>query len=141
MNLEFIKQHEGLRLKAYQDSVGKWTIGYGNTFYPDGTPVKQGDVITRQKAEEMLPTVANRFWSQISPYIKQPLNENQKTAIVSLTYNIGPGRFISSTLLKKLNANPNDPSIRTEFEAWRNAGGQPILLNRRKAEADLYFKK
>jgi lysozyme len=68
------------------------------------------------------------------------LNENQKTAIVSLVYNIGPNRFIISTLLRKLNVNPNDPTIRQEFEAWRNAGGRPILLRRRTEEANLYFK-
>jgi len=144
-DLNFIKKHEGLRLNAYQDAVGVWTIGYGNTFYPphikEGRKVQKGDTITMAQADEMLPVVANSFWNTVKPHIRQPLNDNQKTAIVSLVYNIGPGRFISSTLLRKLNVNPNDPTIRQEFEAWRNAGGKPILLRRRKEEADLYFKK
>jgi lysozyme len=145
MDIQFIKKHEGLRLNAYQDAVGVWTIGYGNTFYPPhingGRKVQKWDKITRAQAEEMLPFVVNSFWNTVKPHIRQPLNDNQKTAIVSLVYNIGPPRFISSTLLRKLNANPEDPSIRQEFEAWRNAGGRPILLRRRQDEAALYFKK
>lgn len=145
MDLQFIKKHEGLRLRAYQDSVGKWTIGYGNTFYPPhingGRKVQKGDVITRAQAEEMLPVVANAFWNQVSPHIRQTLNKNQKTAIVSLVYNIGPSAFIGSNVLRLINANPNNPSIRQAFEAWRNAGGEPILLRRRQDEANLYFKK
>ena len=29
--IKLIQQFEGLRLKAYQDAVGVWTIGYGHT--------------------------------------------------------------------------------------------------------------
>jgi lysozyme len=58
-----------------------------------------------------------------------------------LTYNIGVGAFIGSSVLRKINANPNDPTIKEAFEMWRNAGGRPILLRRRQEESALYFKK
>jgi lysozyme len=145
MDLSFIKKHEGLRLNAYQDAVGVWTIGYGNTFYPphilNGRKVQRGDKITQAQADDMLRWTCNSFWARISPHIRQPLNDNQKTAVLSLTYNIGVGAFIGSSVLRKINANPNDPTIKQAFEMWRNAGGRPILLRRRTEEANLYFKK
>lgn len=53
--LQDIKESEGLELTAYWDDYGKvWTIGYGSTFYEDGSPVKEGDKITKKRAEELL---------------------------------------------------------------------------------------
>lgn len=148
MDLQFIKKHEGLRLEAYPDpGTGKepWTIGYGNTFYPPhingGRKVRKGDVITMPQAEDMFRWTCNSFWARISAHIRQPLNDNQKTALLSFAYNIGVGGFIGSQVLRKVNANPNDPTIRDAFMNWINAGGKPILRGRRKAESDLYFKK
>ena len=62
-------------------------------------------------------------------------------ALVSFAYNLGQNALKNSTLLKKVNANPNDPAIRAEFNKWVNAGGKKLagLVARRKAEADLYF--
>ena len=49
----------------------------------------------------------------------------------------------NSTLLKKVNANPTDPTIKDEFLKWTKAGGKVLkgLVTRRTAEADLYFTK
>ena len=49
--LELIKRFEGCRLKAYQDSVGVWTIGYGHT-----VGVLNGQVITQAQADIYLKT-------------------------------------------------------------------------------------
>jgi lysozyme len=70
------------------------------------------------------------------------VNQNQYDALVSFVFNLGIGAFRKSTLLKKIQANPNDPAIRAEFMKWVNAGGKPLkgLITRRAAEADLYFK-
>ena len=67
----------------------------------------------------------------------------QFDALVSFAYNVGVGNFAKSTLLKKVNANPNDPTIRSEFEKWNKANGRVLkgLVTRRKEEADLYFTK
>lgn len=143
MAYEIIKEFEGLRLEAYQDSVGIWTIGYGNTYYLDGKSVRKGDKITKQEAEYLFNNTVDLFASNVRKLVHVQLSYNQFEAIVSLAYNIGIGAFKSSTLLKKLNVNPNDPTIRNEFLKWKMAGGKEIkgLLNRRIKESDLYFKK
>lgn len=138
---KLIQQFEGLRLKAYQDSVGIWTIGYGNITYLDGSKVKKGDEITREQADLMFKNTANKFALEVAKLIDVCLTQNQFNALVSLAYNIGIGAFKGSTLLKKVNNNPNDKSIADEFKRWRYAGGKVIqgLLNRRIKESEVYF--
>ena len=143
MNIDIIKKHEGLSLKAYKCPAGVWTIGFGNTFYKDGTKVKEGDVITMSQANELFLGVVMEFAKGVEKLIKQPLTVNQKSALVSFAYNVGLANFAKSTLLKKVNENPLDPSIRAEFEKWNKANGKILkgLVTRRKDEADLYFTR
>lgn len=140
--IDLIKQYEGLELKAYLDSVNVPTIGYGLTRYPNGIKVKIGDEITFQEAEEMLLTTIDMFAMRLNELISQPLKPNQFDALLSLAYNIGIGAFKDSTIRKKVNANPNDPSIRNEFLRWNKAGGKILkgLTNRRIKESEHYFK-
>jgi lysozyme len=140
--LDIIKKYEGLSLSAYKCPAGKVTIGFGNTFYEDGKPVQMGDKITKERADYLLSKVANSFGERMKKYIKQPLNENQFSALLSWTYNCGIGNLMGSTLLKKINANPNDATIRQEFMKWNRASGKVLLglTRRREAEANLYFK-
>ena len=139
---DLIKSFEGCKLSAYKCSANKETIGYGNTFYEDGTPVKLGDKITKEKADSLFELISDDFAKKVVPLLKSQVNENQFGAIVSFAYNAGIGNLKSSTLLKKVNNNPNDPDIRAQFERWNRAGGKVLagLTRRRKAEADLYFK-
>lgn len=139
---DIIKSFEGCKLKAYQCSAKKWTIGYGNTFFEDGTPVKIGDAISQQKAEELFEIIANEFAEKVSKLVTSMVTLNQFGALVSFAYNCGVVNLLKSTLLKKVNANPNDPSIRVEFMKWNKAGGKVLagLTRRREAEANLYFK-
>lgn len=139
---EILKKFEGFRSCPYKDQIGKPTIGIGTTYYPHGTPVKMGDpCISLDKAYEYLDShVTSSVISVIEPHIKQALTQNQVDAIISLVYNIGAGGFIKSTLLKRINVNPNDkPGISEAFIMWQNAGGHPILKKRREAEVRLYF--
>lgn len=138
---KLIQQFEGLKLKAYQDSVGIWTIGYGNITYLDGTKVKKGDEITREQADLMFKQTANKFALEVAKLIDVCLTQNQFNALVSLAYNIGIGAFKGSTLLKKVNNNPSNPTIKDEFLKWKMAGGKVIqgLLNRRIKESEVYF--
>lgn len=99
-NIDAIKEHEGLRLVAYLDSVGVWTIGYGDT----GPDVVKGLTITKEEAEKRLRKRLVEFEGYINTYVKVPLKQHQFDALVSLVYNIGPTNFKTSTLLKKLNA-------------------------------------
>lgn len=138
---DLIKREEGLRLDAYLDQVGVPTIGYGNTFFPDGKKVQIGNKITKDFAEAMLQTTVTRFAEAVAGLIKKPVNQNQFDALVSFAYNVGTAALSKSTLLKFVNANPDEPMIRGEFQKWIKAGGRilPGLVRRRKNEADLYF--
>lgn len=140
---KLIQGFEGLKLSAYKDSVGIPTIGYGNITYENGTKVKMGDKITQERAGQLFQHFADSFASKVAGLIKKEVKQNQFNAMVSLAYNIGIGAFSKSTLLKKVNINPNDPTIKDEFAKWKLAGGKVIqgLVNRRKKEAELYFSK
>jgi lysozyme len=140
--LEFIADQEGCILHPYLDSVGIPTIGVGNTYYENGVRVKMTDPpITMARAMQLfksiLPTYEKAIWSNT----RDDINQNQFNALVSLCYNIGVGAIKSSTVLRRVNLNPSDPTIRDAFMMWRNAGRKPVLLARRIREANLYFKE
>ena len=138
---DLIKKFEGLRLTAYKCSAGVDTIGWGNTFYEDGSKVKPGDRITRERADKLFEILVARFAEGVRSLVKAELNENQFGALVSFAYNAGTAALGRSTLLRRVNANPNDPAIRAEFMKWTKAGGKVLrgLQTRRNEEADLYF--
>ena len=83
------------------------------------------------------------FENYVDSYCRDDINQNQFDALVSFAYNLGPANLKVSTLLKKINANPEDESIKLEFMKWVKAGGKTLkgLVRRREAEAQLYFKK
>lgn len=133
---------EGFSAKPYLCSAKVPTIGYGNCYYLNGRRVTLLDKpITELEAFEMFKTIADKFADKVSKLVTAPLDQAQLNALVSLTYNIGPANFQKSTLLRKVNFNHNDPTIRAEFLKWNKAGGQVLkgLTIRRKAEADIYF--
>ena len=134
-------EFEGCRLEAYLCPAKIPTIGYGNTYYEDGKPVKLGDTITQERADELFSMIAEDFAKRVRTLLKTVLNENQFSALVSFAYNCGVANLNKSTLLKKVNINPADPSIYSEFLKWDKANGQPLagLTRRRTAEAKLYF--
>jgi lysozyme len=137
-----IKKFEGCHLKAYKCPANVWTIGYGNTFYENVDKVKEGDVITQARAEELAKFIIDQFAVSIAPFIQKTLTENQFSACVSLAYNIGTSGFKRSSVFKKLNINPNDPTIADSFKLWNKGGGKVLtgLVRRREAEIQLYFK-
>lgn len=134
--LNLIKSFEGLELKAYKDSVGVVTIGYGST----GTHVSMGQTITAQEAENLLKKDVSRFEEGVTKLVKVPLNQNQFDALVSFSFNLGLGNLGSSTLLKKLN-NGDYQGVSLEFERWNRAGGKVLngLTRRRLAEKELFL--
>jgi lysozyme len=139
--LDIIKKFEGFEPIAYKDAGGVWTIGYGNTFYEDGTKVKEGDSISHSEAEKLLKNVVDDFANKMTDEIRVQLNDCQFGALVSFTYNVGISAFRRSTLLRKVNADPDDEDIKLEFLKWTKAGGKTLagLAKRRKEEADFYF--
>lgn len=147
IGLKLIAEFEGLPkknpLNAYWDKYGKvWTIGYGATHYLDGSPVKQGDKLkSKEEALELLREMTKQYEENVYKLVTHPINMYQADALTSFAYNCGVGNLKKSTLLKKVNKNDMDPTIRDEFAKWNKSGGQVLagLTRRRKAEADLYF--
>lgn len=141
-SVDLVKEFEGLRLTAYQDFVGVWTIGYGTTAAAGvGITPAKGMTITQAQAEMYLKRGLEKFAKQIEPNIKRAVNENQFSAMVSLAYNIGPGAFNKSTLLKRLNAGDVQGAA-DQFLVWNKAGGKVLagLTRRRKAERELFLR-
>ena len=137
---DLIKSFEGCKLVAYKCPAMLDTIGYGSTFYEDGTKVKPGDVITQERANQLFELIVEDFAKKVKPLIKQNITDNNFSAIVSFAYNVGIGNLKKSTLLKKVNANPKDETIRAEFMKWTRANNVVLkgLVRRREAEAKLY---
>jgi lysozyme len=135
---------EGLSLTPYLCSAKVPTIGYGNCYYPNSKKVTMLDkAITKKEAFEMFKIIADQFSIKVSKLITSNVNQNQSNALVSFAYNIGVNGFSKSTLLKKVNFNPDDLSIKNEFLKWNKAGGKIIkgLTTRREIESDLYYEK
>jgi lysozyme len=140
---DILKTSESCELQAYMDPGGVWTIGWGNTHYMDGSPVKPGDTLTQDQADKLLEQSVPGYEEPVRQLVTSNINNFQYSALVDFTYNEGPQRLLTSTLLKKVNANPEDPTIRDEFMKWVYDNGQKLsgLVLRREKEADLYFKK
>lgn len=130
----FIKTWEGLRLKAYQDSVGVWTVGYGHT----GIDVTPDMVITHEQADTMLDNDIARARALIVQYIQVALTENQMIALLSLVFNCGVAP-LTGTLGHLLNAGDYSTAA-LQFSRWCHAGGKVLagLERRRSAEQKLF---
>ncbi len=138
IGLNFLIKEEGIVLHPYLDSVGIPTIGVGCTYYEDGTRVKMSDPsISKDRAISMFKNILKNYETTIWSVTRDDINQNQFNALVSICYNIGTQGFKGSTLLKRVNQNPNDKEGITEaFKMWK----KPIqLLPRRIREANLYF--
>ena len=141
--LELIKSFEGFYSKPYLDPIGIPTIGYGATYYPNKKKVTMKDKpLTEKEASNLLKEMMVTYENDVKRLVKRELNQNQFDALVSFTYNLGSANLGKSTLLKKINANPCDKTIKDEFLKWNKAGGKVLngLTRRRNAEAELYFK-
>lgn len=135
-------QWEGCRLKAYRCPAGVLTVGYGHT----GPDVTEGLVISYADAVRLFNEDVDRFALSVEGLVSGVrLNPRQFDSIVSIAYNIGLGNLRKSTLLAKVKADPDDPSIRDEFMRHTKARvngvlkSLPGLVKRRRGEADHYF--
>ena len=135
--IELIKRFEGCRLQAYKCPAGVLTIGYGHT-----GNVKQGQRITQADADRLLQEDAAKIESGVRAALGSvQLADCKIDALVSFAFNVGVGAFRTSTLARKVKANPDDASIRSEFLRWVFAGGNRLqgLVRRREEEAKMYF--
>lgn len=133
--LGLIKRFEGIRLHAYQDVVGIWTIGWGCT----GPGIIQGVVWTQEYADDELDHRVTTFQSQMAAHITQQPSDHEMAAMTSLCYNIGIDHFLSSHLLKHFNAGEKEAAANA-FSTWKYAGGKVDagLVHRRELEATAF---
>jgi lysozyme len=139
--LNLIKKYEGFRSVPYLCPAGIPTCGFGATYYPDGRKVKLTDKpISLREAEVMLLNMLKHYEQGVDSFTTDKVNQNQFDALVSIAYNIGLQALKGSTLIRKVNLDPNDKTIKNEFMRWTKANGKVMdgLLNRRKEESELY---
>lgn len=164
---DFIRNQEQLKMTAYKDSVGKWTILWGFTINPfTGVAIKEGDSVPDMTtAEQWWVKLISDWEVSVTNTLRVPINistlsQNSFNACVSLAWNIGKEAFASSTLAKYINNTVHVTSIQIQdantyaavqqyiksgiaywFLVWHMADGEPSadLITRRKAEIKLYF--
>ena len=129
------KQFEGLRLTAYPDQGGVWTIGYGHT----GPGVQAGLVITEAQADIFLQGDVARAVTAVNLLVKSAITQGQFDALVDFAFNLGNSTLAHSTLLKQVNAGDFADAAKS-FLVWDHIGKteNPGLLRRRTAEAQLF---
>ena len=134
--LALTKQFEGLRLTAYQDSVGIWTIGYGHP----GPDVHPKLSITEEQATELLVKDVASAVASVNHLVSVALTQNQFDAMVDFVFNVGAAKFAGSTLLREINSG-NFVAASAQLLLWCHAGGVvlPGLLQRRKAAEALFL--
>ena len=132
--VDLLTHFEGLRLEAYQDSVGGWTIGYGHT--KGVTPSMK---ITESQANNLLRTELIEYQNYINSMVKVNLDQCQFDALVCWVYNLGPTNLSNSTLLTLLNQGVK-LQIPKQIRRWNKAGGKVLkgLVRRREAEALMF---
>ena len=136
---DLIKLFEGVRLKAYKCSAGVPTIGFGNTYYPNGDKVKMGDTITLEEARDLFDDLIVRYERIVNSKLKVDVKQNEFDALVSHTYNTGG----STTLFKLVNMEADKEKIKDWFTTkYITANGKRLqgLVNRRLKEWELYNK-
>jgi len=141
-----VRTFEGYSANPYLCPTKVPTIGYGNTEYENGRKVTlQDPSIDVEKAKTLSAFYIDKFGVDVKKVVTKTLTQNQFDALVSFAYNVGIGNLKASTLLKKVNLNPIDETIRTEFMKWDKGtiNGKKVKLDgltkRRKKESDLYY--
>lgn len=129
------RSFEGLRLEAYRDSAGVWTIGYGHT----GPEVHRGQCISEIEAEELLRADLSSAVQNVRRALRVNLAQHQFDALVDFCFNVGCGSFRGSSLLRDVNQSNFDTAA-VQFGLWVHAGGKVVqgLVRRRAAETALF---
>lgn len=135
--IDLIKSFEGCELKAYRDSVGVLTIGYGHT-----VGVKDGDRITQEQADAILASDLAIYEDGVRSLVRRTMTQGQFDALVSFSFNVGLGALGKSTLLRMLNSG-DYAGASQQFARWNKAGGKVLngLTRRREAERALFVSR
>jgi lysozyme len=133
--LTLTREFEGLRLEAYQDCAGVWTIGYGHT----GTDVVAGRNVSELEAEALLRGDISTAVACVNRVVTAAIQQNHFDALVDFCFNVGVQAFTGSSLLRDLNQGRFEEAA-TQFGLWVHAGGKavPGLAKRRAAETAMF---
>lgn len=126
---------EGLRLNAYQDVRGIWTIGVGHTSAAGDPDVDEGLQITKEEAYEIFARDLKQYEDAVNQSIHVPLEQHQFDALVSFTYNVGVGGEEHSSLARDINSGADADTIYDDFMKWDKPAA---IIGRRKSEADQF---
>lgn len=130
----------GPALVAYLCPAGVPTIGWGHT-----RNVQMGDTCTEEEAQRWLEIDLFGSETSVGHLIRVPLTQNQFDALVSFTFNLGPGALGESTLRARLNQGRYDDAA-AEFPRWNKGrvNGDLVVLDglvkRRAMEKALFLE-
>lgn len=147
--INLISEFEGMKTDAYWDDTGKvWTIGKGTTTYRDGTPVKRGDKISKEEADNLMQDFVD---TKIIPRLEETIptwnemNQNQQAALISFAYNMKNGQNFYGrkgfeTLTEAVSSVDNFKNVPAALRLYNKSGGKKLkgLVRRRNAEANLW---
>lgn len=147
--IEHLIQEEGFRNEAYEDQIGKLTIGIGHLLTKDelssgklwveGEPIRWRHGLT--DSQVMALKRQDSAWAEkaVNSRVLVPLTQQQFDVLVSLVFNIGAHAFGKSSLLRVLNAG-HYYRIPAKLKEWVYGGGKklPVLVRRRDREARLW---
>lgn len=135
--VDFIKQHEGCKLTAYQDSGRIWTCGWGAT----GPDIVAGTVWTQQQADDRLASDLAKTEVSVIKLLNKTLSQQSLAALDSFVYNLGSGALASSHLLMCVNSGDYLGAAKA-FIVWSHVGQTEVrgLLIRRLEEAALFLR-
>lgn len=137
--IDLITRWEGCKLSAYKDGGGVWTIGYGHTSAAGAPEVKAGLKISLQDAKDIFTRDVVKYEAAVDKAINRPMTQGQFDAMVSLCYNIGPGAFAGSTLVRKFNAG-DVAGAKKAFGSWIKDNGKVVKgLQNRRADEQNHF--
>ena len=139
--VEFIRQAEGERLTAYDDGTGVWTIGVGHTTAAGPPRVSPGMRISREESGDILRQDLKKFAGYVNDAVRVPVRQNEFDALVSLCFNVGPGAFGKSTVVRELNSGDRQAAA-DGFLLFNKAGGRVLegLVKRRQGERQLFLR-
>lgn len=135
--LKIIREFEGCELKAYRDTGGVLTIGWGDT-----NGVYEGQVITQEEADKRLNDLVLELMTKVEYLVTVPVSDSALAALTSFAYNVGIGNLSGSTLLKLLNDGAKPEVVAEQFGLWvHDSQGviQPGLVRRRAEEKALFL--
>lgn len=137
--LALIRRFEGFRPTAYRCPAGAWTIGYGHTSQAGPPAVAAGMTISEAEARRILQADVECFAAAVRAALTRELSPAQFSALVSFTYNVGPGAFRGSSVLKAVNEGrlAEVPGL---LRRWVKADGRVLdgLVRRRVAEGEMF---